>query len=349
MATILEVGVGKTYETINAAVNAASTTEETTIVISAGTYNEDITLDARSMEQKGNIKFVAAEDAEVTITGTVTIGYLEKRVGSKQWTANVEFEGIIFDQAKAETNSIDIQDVVDFALTNCTIVGDGEYGITGTNVENDATITGCTFENAAVQSYGNFGTNLLIDGCTFDESVINIQSGDGVTVSNCTFSNTLTDAANGGSFYVVRSNANPVDIKNCTFNVDSTASETTTPQTDADPAKVEGAKWGSSFAVFCQRANSVVKMNCENVTVNFTDSAMANENLFVSYTSNQYTGTEERIVISDMKSASNDVAALLAKTDKAVAVIDTVNGIYTEYTDGVNSISSIFAERTIIP
>ena len=88
MAT-LYVGSDQTYKTLQEAINAASATEATTIVISAGTYAEDITLDARSMEQKGDLKFVAAEDAEVTITGLVTIGYYEKRVGSKKWDAAV--------------------------------------------------------------------------------------------------------------------------------------------------------------------------------------------------------------------------------------------------------------------
>jgi hypothetical protein len=44
MAT-LNVGSDQTYKTLQEAVNAASTTEATTIVVSAGTYNEDITLD----------------------------------------------------------------------------------------------------------------------------------------------------------------------------------------------------------------------------------------------------------------------------------------------------------------
>ena len=57
MAT-LEVGSDKTYKTLQEAINAASATEATTIIVSAGTYNEDITLDARNMDQKGNITFV---------------------------------------------------------------------------------------------------------------------------------------------------------------------------------------------------------------------------------------------------------------------------------------------------
>ena len=147
MAT-LYVGSDQTYKTLQEAVNAASTTEETTIIVSGGTYNEDITLDARTMEQKGNIKFIAAEGEDVTFTGLFTIGYYEKNVSSCKWNADVTFENITFDQATAATHSINIQQVNDFTMTNCTVIGDGEYGILGTNVDNGATLTGCTFTNA---------------------------------------------------------------------------------------------------------------------------------------------------------------------------------------------------------
>ena len=213
------------FSSLSDAVNAASATEATTITVAAGTYAEDITLDARSMEQKGDIKFVAADGAAVVFSGKLTIGYYEKRVGSKAWNANVEIEGITFDQATAATHSIDIQQVKDFTMTNCTVVGDGEYGVLGTNVDNGATITGCTFENAGIQSAGSFGTNLLIDGCTFDESKLNLQSGNGAVVSNTTFNSTLKSANVGDSFYAVRTNDVPVTINGCTFNVDSELAE----------------------------------------------------------------------------------------------------------------------------
>ena len=191
MAITLEVGSDKTYKTLQEAVNAASVTEENIIIVSEGTYDEDITLDSRYMEQKANITFAAAEGETVKFAGLFTIGYYEKRVGAKKWEADVAFKNIIFDQTSAQKHSIDIQQCNDFALTDCTIIGDVEYGILGTNVDEGATITGCTFENAGIQSAGSFGTDLLIDDCTFNESRVNIQSGNSVTIQDCTFDCTV--------------------------------------------------------------------------------------------------------------------------------------------------------------
>ena len=253
MAT-LYVGTSDGYATLQDAINAASATEETTIVVAAGTYAEDITLDARTMEQKGDLKFVAAEGADVTFTGLFTIGYYEKRVGAKKWNADVTFENITFDQATAATHSIDIQQVNDFTMINCTVIGDGEYGILGTNVDNGATITNCDFTNAGIQSAGNFGTNLLIEGGTFTDSKINLQSGNSATVKGVTFESTLSDAAVGDSFYVVRTNDVPVNIVKCVVNIDSELTEAVSDQ----------AKWG----IFWQRNAGSTKWQISDVELN---------------------------------------------------------------------------------
>ena len=84
MAITLEVGSDKTYKTLQEAVNAASATEENIIIVFEGTYDEDITLDSRYMEQKANITFAAAEGETVKFAGLFTIGYYEKRVGAKK-------------------------------------------------------------------------------------------------------------------------------------------------------------------------------------------------------------------------------------------------------------------------
>ncbi|MBR7103724.1 MAG: hypothetical protein IKC65_02170, partial [Lentisphaeria bacterium] len=295
------------FSTVTDAVNAASATESTVITIAAGTYNEDITLDARSMAQKGNITFAAAEGEKVTLTGLVTIGYYEKRVGSQKWDADVAFEGITFDQAASEKHSIDIQQVNDFSMTGCTVFGDGEYGILGTNVDNGATISGCTFENAGIQSAGSFGTNMLIEDCEFNESRVNIQSGNSVTIKDCTFDCTVTDANVGDSFYCIRSNDNAINIEGTVFNIDADLSEAVSAQ----------AKWG----VLWQRNAGGTKWVAEDIEVNFTDAAMAQEELLFNKNATTNAANEAgRIYISNLTSTDNDVTELMAKSEGIVTV-----------------------------
>ncbi len=75
MATILEVGAGKTYENINAAVTAAKSIEgKVEIVIADGTYTENVLYGSRTFVEDGvtyvgGITFKAAEGAEVNING----------------------------------------------------------------------------------------------------------------------------------------------------------------------------------------------------------------------------------------------------------------------------------------
>jgi len=307
------------FANLTDAVNAASTSEETVITVATGTYADNITLDSRSMEQKGDIKFIAAEGADVTFSGLFTIGYYKKRVGSQKWNADIAFENITFDQAAAETHSIDIQQVNDFTMTNCTVVGDGEYGLLGTNVDNGATITDCNFVNAGIQSAGNFGTALLISGGVFENSRINMQSGNSVTIDGVTFNNTLTDADLDNSFYVIRSNSIPMTITNCIVNIDS---------------EVTGVAEGQEeWALLWARNATTVPWNIADIEINLTDAAMAQTSLDVvknGKTADQ--NTPDRITVTGLISSENDIAELLAKTDGYVNVID--NGTYSIYNNG---------------
>jgi len=320
------------FNNLQNAVNAASATEPTTITVAAGTYSEDIVLDARSMEQKGNLKFVAAEGADVIFAGKITIGYYEKKVGSKKWDADVAFENITFDQAAAQEHSIDIQQCNDFAMTNCKVIGDGEYGILGTNVDNGATITGTTFENAGIQSAGSFGTNFLIDDCTFNDSKVNIQSGNSVTIKDCTFDSTLTDANVGDSFYCIRSNDNAINIENTTFNIDSDLTEDAGAQ----------AKWG----VLWQRNVGGTKWSASDIEVNFSEKAMAQSGLLFNKNGTTNAANEaDRITINGLNSNDNDVTDLLAKSEGVLNA--AADGKFSIYDDG-QLIKSVTFEKLYV-
>jgi len=320
MAT-LYVGSDQTYKTIQEAINAASTTEETTIILSAGTYADDVNITVAAVgEQKGNIKIAAAEGADVTVSGLVTIGYYEKRVGSQKWDAEIAFEGITFDQATDEKHSIDIQQVKDFSMTNCKVIGGGEYGMLGTNVDNGATISQCIFENAGIQSAGNFGTNMLIADCIFNESKVNIQSGNSVMVRNCTFNSTLKEANVDDSFYCIRSNDNAITLNGCQFNIDSELTSVASEQT----------KWG----VLWQCNAGGTKWRAFNCQFNLTDAAMQQSELLVNKNATTTDANKAgRIVIYAFNSVENDVADLLAKTEGIITVV--ADAKYAVYDNGV--------------
>lgn len=247
----------------------AATGETATILLSDGTYSNDLalTVDAIGQAQCENLVIKAAGD-NVILTGTVTLGYREQGVGAAMWNANVTFEGVIFDHAATGKHSLDIQDVKSLNLIDCTIIGDGEYGIgcARGNGTGTSEIVGCTFENAGMQLLGNFATGLVIDGGTFNESCINVQAGNGVTVQNCVFNKTLTSANVDDSFYAIRSNSTPITVKNCELNIDSELTEVATSQ----------AKW------YLLANRGTTNWTVENVAVTLTDAALTQTALKVT-------------------------------------------------------------------
>lgn len=224
-----------TSELLNAIKNAP-VGETTEIYLAADEYAGDIAITVANLGKSGGDVVIKAFDGvQPVITGTVTLGYRNQGVGATMYDANVMFEGIKFDQANL-AHSIDIQDVKSLTLKNCTIVGEADHGIVCArgNATGQSTIVGCTFENAGLQLLGNYATGLVIDDCDFEDSCINVQAGNGVTVKNCRFKSTLSQAHVGESFYLIRSNSTPITVENCTFDIDSELTEVAGDQ----------AKWG---------------------------------------------------------------------------------------------------------
>ena len=241
----------------------------TTIKLATGTYSDNIVL---TVAAEGNfqrdIKFEAVEGASPVIAGTVTLGYRNQGVAAAMWDGNVTFEGITFDHVDAAKHSISVGDVKSLTLKNCTIIGDGEYGIDSArgNATGTSKIEGCTFVNAAMQLLGNLATGLVIDGCTFNESRINVQAGNGVTVQNCTFNNTLKSVHIGDSFYCVRSNSTPITVKNTYINIDSELAEVATSQ----------SKW------YLLANRGTTQWAVENVAVTLSDAALMQTELDIT-------------------------------------------------------------------
>lgn len=337
-ATALAAGetvayIGDTsYASLQEAINAASVTGETTIALVDGNIDGDVNITIAAVgEQKGNIKIVAKDGATPVITGTVTLGLYQKGTTNvAKWNSAVTFDGITFDHAESEKHSIDVQSVGGLTLNKCTIVGDGEYGIGSASGGNSdpSTISNCTFTNAGMQVTGNFGTGLVIDNCTFNDSCINVQGGNGVTVKNSTFNATVTDAHVGESFYAIRSNDIAITVEDTKFNIDSTVTGVATEQ----------AKWG----VLWQRQAGGTKWTVNDIEVNYTDAAMAQAELLLNKNGTTTEANKaDRVTITGLTSNKNDVAELISKSEgHLIAEGQTYLGGELDFTGKVAKIGS---------
>ena len=242
------------------------------IALAEGNYDGDIKMTVADLGQAAmsNLYIKAETDVSPVITGTVTLGYRNQGVGAAMWNCDVTFENIIFDHALAATHSLDVQDVKSLTLINCTVIGDGEYGIGSArgNATGKSKIIDCTFQNAGMQLLGNFATGLVIEGCTFEESCINVQAGNSVTIKECNFKNTLTDVNLGESFYIIRSNSTPITVEKCTFEIDS----------ELEAVAEEQAKWG----VMWNRGTT--NWTVSDITITLTDAAELQTELLIAKT-----------------------------------------------------------------
>ncbi|MBP3662523.1 MAG: right-handed parallel beta-helix repeat-containing protein [Bacteroidales bacterium] len=312
----------------------AGATGDMVIKLASGTYSSDINLTvAEYGGAKGDLVFKAVEGAEPVIAGTVTLGLYEKQTTNvAKWKGNVTFEGITFDHAEAANHSFSVQNVgtddksVALTLKNCKIIGDGEYGI-GANsgcIAYNSSIIGCTFENAAMQITGNFGTGLVIDGCTFNESRINVQGGNGVTVQNCNFTNTLTDAYLNKDFYLIRSNAIPMTVKECNIVIDSELSDVATDQD----------KW----AILWKR-KADAKWNVSDVNIQMTDTAIEQQSLMVIKDEGTDNFNLNNITLNDKAFASTAASLTYAVNSGATDIY--VEGNFKMPTSGTSNAITI--------
>lgn len=252
------------------AIKNAPVGETTVIYLTDFVYAGDINITLADLGvQGGDVVIKAMDGATPVISGNVTLGYRNQGVGAAMYNANVTFEGITFDQANAATHSITVEDVKSLTLKNCTIISDGEYGITSArgNATGTSKIVGCTFENAGMQLLGNFATGLVIDDCTFNNSRINVQAGNGVTVQNCTFNATLKEVNVDDSFYLIRSNSTPITVKECEINIDSALTEVVT---------TAQAKW------YLLANRGTTNWTVTDVEVTMTEAALAQTQLKVT-------------------------------------------------------------------
>ena len=286
----------------------ASATGNLVIKLAAGTYSNNINLTVAELgAAKGSLEFKAVDGADPVIAGTVTLGYFENRVGATQWDGQVIFDGITFDHANTSAHSLNVQNVKGLTLKNCTVVGNGEYGISapGNNPTGKSSITNCEFVDAGLQLAGNFATNLVIADCTFESSCINVQGGNSVTVQNCEFNNTLTSANVGDSFYLVRSNSTPITVKNCDINIDSELAEVAADQ----------EKWG----ILWNRGTT--NWTVENIAVTMSDAALMQTELFIKKCTSTGAINTSNLTVNGMAYASSAAELTAAVNNGATAIV----------------------------
>ena len=185
MATILEVGAGKTYETINAAVNAAKSIDgKVEIVISGGEYTENVSFGDRTFVEGGKtyvggIAFKAAEGEYVRINGYI----------------------------KCNGVAGDMKDIVFDGLTITNTVRNGGYFapiMLGDNYTNKSAsgieVSNCVLNSSTGTSAGTASgialtMTLKCDGVTITNNTINadcgVYGGDGNLISNTEIYNNI--------------------------------------------------------------------------------------------------------------------------------------------------------------
>ena len=178
MATILEVGAGKTYETINAALTAAKSIDgKVEIVISAGTYTENVSFGSRTFVEDGvtyvgGISFKAADGAAVNING-----YFQCN-GTAGDLKDIAFDGLTI------TNSVRNGGYFTPIMFGDNYAGKKASGISVSN----CTLNSTTGSSTGTSSGVALTMGLVCDGITIANNTINadcaVYGGDGNEIAN---------------------------------------------------------------------------------------------------------------------------------------------------------------------
>ncbi len=204
-ADVLEVGPGKTYATIQAAVNAANTDDE--IHVYPGIYEESV--DLSQMDPDGNIILITVDDTGIPLSSTVAVS---PTVGaafhtSAVFAGNVVIHGFIVRSPNTNGISLTVNSAVEIA--NVTANGTGETGIAVHGAGGNVTVTNCTAEgnaNRGIWVAGAVG-NVTVTDCVTNQNGADVEEGeDGVAIWDVTGNVEITNSqANGNGwlgFYI---------------------------------------------------------------------------------------------------------------------------------------------------
>ena len=195
MATVLEVGAGKAYATINAAVTAAKSIDgKVEIVISGGDYNENVSFGSRTFVEDGTtyvggITFKAADGEDVNVNGYF------------------QCNGVAGDLKDITFDGLDITNSVKNGGYFAPIMfGDNYSGKKASGIEiKNCTITSGTGSTASTSIGVALTMTLACDGITIANNTINadcaVYGGDGNLIANTSVSgNTMNGNAEMPSY-----------------------------------------------------------------------------------------------------------------------------------------------------
>lgn len=206
---------GQPFTTIQSAIDAAA--NEDTILVCAGTYEEDVVVSGKSFnligEVDGNGDPISTLEGSISITG-----------GTGTTIKDIFFQGV-------DSHLMELTTVENAVIENCIFDGADRF-VSGTNMNGinfvgstgntNITVQGTTFQNGLYCSIGGSATGLTVIDSTFTnvKSGINHTGGGDLTVTGSTF---LTKPVSDGDSYGVRyttATTKNLTITGSTFSID---------------------------------------------------------------------------------------------------------------------------------
>ena len=229
-------------DTIQAAIDAASAGD--TIVILAGTYDEDIVVD--------KAVFILGANQGVSGTGTRSVESVIDG-GFEITAAGVVIDGVKITTGALAFGSLDAVHVSanNVTITNSVLQGSGALDTFALETEAGANIIGLTISDNLIAGWNDGvslqqGTAAIITGNTFDAMVRLSLQLDGVTAATSVTGNTFTNAGTDGHIGVgvFEGDLNVGDIIDGTNTIDGTGGRIGIFANDDAPQEITGTQFG---------------------------------------------------------------------------------------------------------
>jgi Tol biopolymer transport system component len=266
-ADVFEVGAGKTYATIQAAIDVASAAGGGTVNVYQGTYYENITL-------AEGVEVIGIEGRDIT---TIDGGGIDHVVSAGNVGAMTKLEGFTLTNGAAPVGGGMYNNDSSPTITNCTFSGNSAYGSGGFgpgggmyNIRSSPIVSGCQFLNNSAMNGGgmcnNENSSPIVNDCIFSGN--SADEGGGMenlysspVVKNCTFSGNSAIILGGG----VHNFESSPRITNCIFLQNSAGyAGGLTNQWNSSPTITNCTFYGNS-AVYSY--DGIVNANCLSVTL----------------------------------------------------------------------------------
>jgi len=217
-AGILQVGPGKTYATIQAAVNAADAND--VIHVYPGSYSESVNLS--QMSPQGNVTLRTVNASGVYEVGTATVdggGSAALRVPAAGFGGNLTIEGFV---VVSRGRGINVQASSHVVIRDVTANGMADDGIRVYGAGGNVTIADCIASgNRGSQDANGIEISDIHGNVSFSNCIANDNGEVGIDVTEVTGHVTVTDCTinenEGGGIDVERAHSD-VTVTDCVAN-----------------------------------------------------------------------------------------------------------------------------------